>query len=68
MTTPATMAAIIATIFEALDEDAGEREGNRLVIPSGYGEGAVVINAQDIAVALLERFDITDREAPADGN
>jgi hypothetical protein len=64
MKTPATIAAIIATIFEALDEDAGEREGNRLVIPSDNGEGAVVINVQDIAVGLLERFDIVEPEAP----
>jgi hypothetical protein len=52
MKPPASMKTIIETIFDALG-DAGEREG---------------VDVQDVAVALLERFDISEHEGPGDGN
>jgi hypothetical protein len=56
---PATAKAIMDAVFEGVG-DAGEREGNKLVVPSGY-----VVDVHDVATALLERFEITE---PDDGN
>jgi hypothetical protein len=67
MKQPATIRTIIEVIFDGLG-DAGEREGNRFVVASGYGSGATVIDVQDVAVALLERFEIAEHEGPGDGN
>jgi hypothetical protein len=66
MKQPASMKALMDAIFEALG-DGGEREGNTFVVPSG-GSGPLVIDVQDVAVELFERFDIIEQEAPADGN
>ena len=54
------------TIFDALG-DAGGRDGVRFIVSSGYGSAPLIVDVQDIAVELLERFDITEHEAP-DGN
>jgi hypothetical protein len=67
MKQPVTMRALMEAIFAALGE-AGEREGTRFVVPSGYGEGPLTIDVQEVAVELLERFDIAEPEAAADGN
>jgi hypothetical protein len=67
MTGRVTMKALVDAIFAALEE-IGEREGHRLVIPSGYGEGGIIIDVQGLAVELLERFEIAEPEAPSDGN
>jgi hypothetical protein len=64
MKKPASAKAIIDTIFDGLG-DQGERDGHRFTIPSGYGAGGITIDTQDIAVALLERFDIAERDQVA---
>jgi hypothetical protein len=57
--TKVTVKALVDTVFEALG-DQGERDRNKFVIPSGYGAGGIIIDVQDIAVALLEGFDIRE--------
>jgi hypothetical protein len=58
----ASIKTIIDTIFDALG-DAGEREGNRFYVERPY-----TIDVQDVAVALLEQFDITEPQGATDGN
>jgi hypothetical protein len=63
---PVTVKALIEALFDALG-DAGEREGNRFVTASDYGSSPIVIDVQDVALELLERFDVIEPKAPSDG-
>jgi hypothetical protein len=43
------------TLFDLLQEDVGgERDGDELVISSGYGSGPVVIHIRQIAEKVAE--------------
>lgn len=67
MKQPASIKALIEALFDALGEQ-GERQGDKFVVPSivssGYTPAPLVIDVQDVAVELLERFDISELEAP----
>jgi hypothetical protein len=62
MSTPVSFKTLMDAIFDALG-DAGEREGNRFYVERPY-----TIDVQDVAVALLEQFDITEPQGATDGN
>jgi hypothetical protein len=50
-----TIDELTNTLFDLLQEDVGgERDGDELVISSGYGSGPVVIHVRQIAKRLAD--------------
>lgn len=48
---------LVNTLFHALQKDVGgEREGDELVISSGYGSGPVVIHVRELAVSIVQEM------------